>query len=165
MSLVSVLSSVFTRIGEECKDLRDSALAKDSTFSATGAAAGYWLNMVLDFNGGGSDKEPWMVSAKNAGGTLLRATWLNEAGALRTRSVNNEEALKMYGPSSSYTGVLIRLQDKWESTRTDIWAIDHLGRPRIGPDSDICANVWVGTTGDTIPSGLPDGTVIVFMPA
>lgn len=140
-------------------------VAQATSISSGYASAGGWLLLNQTYFSSGSDPEPLMVYGFRSS-AQRRAFWLNENGSPRGASVNDEPALKLFGPEApaggvgTYAGMLI---DTFQSytTQTHRWGIDYLGRPVFGTGSSVGANVISLPTATALPSGLPAGTVVV----
>lgn len=138
-------------------------LNKATTATAPGANDGYVQSLDLDYSSDDTNaKVPWLVRARSAvTASLSRAFWLNESGAPRATAIKAEPALKLYGPNTSYSGAAFEVFDK-ELSAGGIhrYAVDVLGRPRLGSTRAVGSTAILLAPGDSIPADLPAKTII-----
>lgn len=141
-----------------------------ATSGAPNATVGWWQKLDLtSYSTNGTDAEPWIINGfRNA--VARRAFWANENGSPRGASVNDEPALKLFGPeaNTSYAGMVFQVLNRWQGTQSqqNLFGVNMAGKPIIGTAGTI-AGAWtiVLAAADPIPSGLPAGTVIVRLAA
>lgn len=143
-----------------------TVVAKTTTATAPGPTVGYWQRLNLAWPGaiaGGSDNEPLYVETNRAG-VPYRTFWLNENGSPRAASLNDEPALKVFGPTAntSYAGLVMQVQNRWSGagSQKHLWGIHTDGRERVGANLTPAAASVVLAAADPVPAGLPAGTLI-----
>ncbi len=139
-----------------------------SDFSATGGGEGYWIRANLNYYDSGSGYEPLMVYGYRSSANR-RAFWLNENGSPRAASINDEPALKVFGPAanSAYTGQVFQVLSRWNGTDSQrhLFGVNEAGKPVVGSGQTIGAFSIVLEAADAVPAGLPAGTIIIRKPA
>lgn len=134
-----------------------------TAYTAAGAASGFDRLLDLDYDTNDPQlPEPWMVRVRNAAGTLVKSWWLNESGLLRIWAIRKDEpGLKVHAFSNASTGPVLEVRGSWSDGAPRRWGVDGQGRPLLGANQIVGANVIVLATGAPVPAGLPAGTVIV----
>lgn len=138
---------------------------KATSLATSGAQAGWWMNLnLINYSTNGTDTEPFMVQGYRT--AAQRAFWFNENGSPRAASVNDEAALKLFGPNAndSYVGPLFQIFKRYGS-QTHNFTVHSDGRLRIGSgQTPASAGVVVLNPGDQVPAGVPAGTVVARTP-
>jgi hypothetical protein len=140
-----------------------------ATSGAPNATVGWWQKLDLtSYSTNGTDAEPWIINGFR--GAAHRAFWANENGSPRGASINDEPALKLFGPeaNTSYAGLVFQVLNRWAGAQSqqNLFGVNMAGKPIIGTAGTI-VGAWtiVLAAADPIPSGLPAGTVIVRLAA
>ena len=157
------LSALVTAISSKINAL----LAKSLTL-APSTVEGFWLKLVLNaYANPSTDAEPLIVYGYR-GTSNYRAFWLNENGSPRCAAINSEPALKVFGPAydSAYTGQVFQVLSRWNGTKSQIhlFGVNAAGNPVVGSGQTVGAFTIVLGAAETVPTGLPTGTVIVRRP-
>lgn len=171
MSLQDRLAALISAIGSDIKELYETADnavpmgATGTTIASGTTSSGYFIHMLLSAFQPGTNGETVMFETYR-GTASQRAFWLNENNSPRGASVNDEPALKLFGPNAnlSYAGLLFSIFKAY-GTQTHIWSMHTDGNPRIGSGTTAGVNCVLVENGATAPSGLPDGTLIFEKPA
>lgn len=175
MSLQSRISALITAIATDIKTINTALNTKvpigstGTTYTAPPSSdqIGYFVHLLLNWSAGiagGSDPEPFMVETKR-NGISYRTFWLNENGSPRAAALNDEPALKVFGPDAnhSYVGMVVDFFKAY-GLQTHLWGIHTDGNARIGSNSTIGAHCVVVAHGAAAPAGLPNGTLIFELP-
>ncbi len=139
-------------------------IQRKTTLAPSGASAGFWLSLAMSaYSTNGTDTEPLMITGWRS--VAQRAFWLNENGSPRGASVNDEPALKLFGPNvnDAYSGLLFQIQKRYGS-QIHIFGVHSDGNYRIGANQVVAVNTIVLGASDPVPTPLPAGTVIIRTP-
>jgi hypothetical protein len=144
----------------------NTKLTADQTHAAPVAFSGGWLHLKQTYYDSGSGPEPLMVEGFRSG-AQRRAFWLNENGSPRGAAVNDEPAMKLFGPEAptggagTYAGMVFDLFKSYIS-QTHIWGVRADGNPIIGSGSVAGVNAILLEKGAASPAAgsIPIGTLI-----
>ena len=135
-----------------------------STQSAAYDSAGGFIGLEQSFTPSGSDPNPLQFAGYRNGATY-KSFWLNESLAARFASVNDESAVKIFGPDAnhSYNGYVVGIMSDY-TRQNNLFAIKSDGNPYVGTGYTQGSWCIVLGSSDSVPSGLPVGTVIIRTP-
>ena len=141
-------------------------LRKETDVNILENEEGYWLKLNLNQYSDGSHGEPFMINGYR-NGSRRRATWVNENGSLRCASVNDEPALKVFGPAANtnYSGQVMQVLSRHSGgNQVHLFGVSAAGKPIVGSGATVGSFAIVLGASETIPAGLPSGTIIVRKP-
>lgn len=167
-SAASVAGSAATAAATASSDAAAAATAAASKIpkglsiwsAEVGSTPGSFIGLKMDYAPSGTDPEPMMFSSKRSSADQ-RAFWVNEAGTARSAAVQDEPALKLFGPNAnlSYTGDIIAFLKAY-GTQTPIFSMNMGGQPKIGTGATVAGFGIILTSAASVPTGLPIGTLI-----
>ena len=164
----SLITAIANTINSKISGLAATYTKKDLS-AATTNVEGFWQRLNLTtYSTNGTDLEPLMVNGFRSS-AARRAFWVNENGSPRGASVNDEPAMKLFGPAANvtYSGLLFQILTRWNGasdTQRHIYGVHTDGRLRIGTNQTPASAVVVLTAAAAVPAGLPVGTVILRTP-
>lgn len=143
--------------------------ASKAVASLSSLSPGWWQHLQLNLPSLAAPTDPESILVESMrGGSLHRAFWLNESGSPRGAAIASEPAMKLFGPEGdhTYAGALLDLFNWWTGAGANVhvWGVNMAGQPLVGTGSAIGSNVILLNHSDTVPAGLPAGTIIARKP-
>lgn len=137
--------------------------AKQRAYTEPGVVEGWDTRVDLDYaTDDPQQPESFMWRVRSVANVLTKTFWLNESGLPRAWAVRKQEpALKLHAYADDNVAPVLEVRGPWNQTAIRRWGVNSKGAQLLGPNQVVAGAVVTLATGAPLPTGLPDGTLIV----